>query len=197
MKFEDLNKAIPYVLVGKEKSKKIEIYKNVTLAMPGRHKMQTVPPGGDYVVMVNDERMGWTDHQFTHTDIFKIIEAKRKAQPNPAKFLMEDYLRVVKGDDVISPQTWAVTIGPEYFQTMDDMTFLRAVQCLAVAEHRRYRQHENKFGGRYLPFRFAAGIAEGLWAAADAANLQKNGRPGVEILEKTHGIPLLTKELMS
>lgn len=100
------------------------------------------------------------------------------------------YLKVIQGADPFGVGSPGVNVG------IDSVTFFHTVQCLAVAEHRRYRQFEKQFGGRYLPFRFAAGIAEGLWAAADAASMQKKGRPGVEILEKMNGVPTLTQELM-
>jgi hypothetical protein len=76
------------------------------------------------------------------------------------------------------------------------LLFLQAVQCLAVAEHRRYARFEPQWGGRYLPFRFGAGIEEGLWTAAQAIDKQKKGRPGVEMLERQFGVPFMTKELM-
>jgi hypothetical protein len=138
--------------------------------------------------MVTDPVFPEGDHQFTHTDIFKDVELKG----NSPACLIGPYLDIVQGAD---PQGLALldVLGPG----MDRDTFLCAVQCLAVAEHRRYAQFEAKWGGRYLPFRFAAGIAQGLWTAADSANLQKKGRIGVEILEKAHGTPELTKELMN
>lgn len=172
-------------------------YPNITLAMPGRHGEQTTPKHGDFVVMVNDPIWPLEDHQFKHDDIFTCIEQKRNIQPNPAQFLMEDYLSIVQGDKPPAvPKPLTVTILGEWAQTMNDFTFLYAVQCLAVAEHRRYAQYESKFGGRFLPFRFAAGIAEGLWSAEAAIAVQKKGRPGVEWLEKDYGLPSLTKELM-
>lgn len=197
MDFKTLHETIPYAKGGKEKVLRYSPYPNITLAMPGRHALATDPIGGDFVVMVNDPVWNRADHQFTHTDIFSQVEYKHRAQPNPTQFLMEEYLRVVKdGKDPVDPNVTVTLTGIFREDTMQDITFLHAVQCLAVAEHRRYAKYEGSFGGRYLPFRFAAGIAEGLWTAADAANLQKRGRPGVEILEHAHGIPVLSQELM-
>lgn len=197
MNFEELNNTIPLAKGGKEKVLRYSPYPNVTIAMPGRHADQTVPKGGDFVVMVNDPDMKYTDAQFTHTDIFKDIELKYKMQPNPAQAVMRDYLKVVQGEDIPEvPEAYLMTLLRPFDYGMNVVTFLQACQCLAVAEHRRYAQHEVKWGGRYLPFRFAAGIAEGLWTAADSAYLQKKGRPGVEILENEHGVPILTKELI-
>lgn len=188
MKFEELHNTIPLAKGGKEKVLRYSPYPNVTIAMPGRHADQTVPKGGDFVVMVTDSIYPEADHQFTHTDIFKDVELKRDS---PASLIIP-YFDIIRGDD---PDLMILldVLGPG----INSYTFLCAVQCLAVAEHRRYAQFEPKWGGRYLPFRFAAGIAQGLWTAADSANLQKKGRIGVEILEKTHGVPLLTQELMN
>jgi hypothetical protein len=190
MKFSELHETIPYAKGGKEKVLRYSPYPNITLAMPGRHAQDTVPIGGDFVVMVTDPIYPVTDHQFTHTDIFKDMELKQGKNG----FLMIDYLKIVK--DGQDPVDFTVEDAPGFMPGLHPKTFLYAVQCLAVAEHRRYAKYESKFGGRFLPFRFAAGIAEGLWTAADAANLQRKGRPGVEMLEKQKGVPLLTKELM-
>lgn len=195
MKFEELHKMIPYAKGGKEKTLTMQPYSNITLAMPGRHAMETTPVGGDFVVMVDDPAFKRPRHQFTHTDIFKDLAAKYEEVPNATFGLMENYLDIIKGAD---PDK----IEKEYTEVIDvrgvhDQTFLYAVQCLAVAEHRRYAKYEISFGGRYLPFRFGAGIVEGLWTAADAAEKQKKGRPGVEWLERDFGMPRLTKELMN
>lgn len=192
MKFNKLNEMIPYVVGGKQKILTMHPYNAITLAMPGRHAKDTDPIGGDFVVMVDDDDMDWTRHQFTHTDLFMDLQTKASIFQHKTENLMEDYLRVVfKGDDP-EKMDWS----DADFPGIHPQTFLYAVQCLAVAEHRRYARFEPKFGGRYLPFRFGAGIVEGLWTAADAAERQKRGRPGVEWLEKDHGVPVLTKELM-
>ena len=189
MKFEKLNDMIPYVMGGKQKVLTMHPYNAITLAMPGRHAKDTLPKGGDFVVMVDDEKMDWTRHQFTHTDLFRDLEIKALDNKVMTTTLMHDYLDIIKGS---GPAMWVDSILPG----IHAQTFLYAVQCLAVAEHRRYAKYEPQFGGRYLPFRFGAGIVEGLWTATDAAERQRRGRPGVEWLEKDHGVPLLTKELM-
>lgn len=197
MDFKTLNEIIPYAKGGKEKILKMSPYPNITLALPGRHAEETVPKGGDFCVCVTDPVFDRPDHQFTHTDLFKDIEEKSSKQLNPAQAVMRDYLKVVQGEEVPDmPEAYKMTLAHPFDYGMNVNTFLYAVQCLAVAEHRRYARYESKWGGRYLPFRFATGIAQGLWTAADAANLQKKGRPGVEMLEKTYGLPELTKELI-
>jgi len=185
---------IPYVKGGKAKILEMHPYNAITLAMPGRHALDTDPIGGDFVVMVDDDNMDWTRHQFTHTDIFKDLELKAAEAPNSTASFMEDYLKVIQGEG-------PAKVGADYSDLdllgVHPTTLIYALQCLAVAEHRRYHRFENKFGGRYLPFRFSAGIVEGLWDATAAIGMQRRGRPGVEILEKVNGTPVLTKELMN
>lgn len=195
MKFQKLHEMIPYVTGGKAKILTMHPYNAITLAMPGRHAKDTDPVGGDFVVMVDSEAYDWTRHQFTHSDLFIDLQEKATYYQHHAELLMEQYLKVVR--DGIDPEK---VVFPEKFMSdysgLHPDTFLYAVQCLAVAEHRRYARFEAQFGGRYLPFRFGAGIVEGLWTAAQAGEKQKRGRPGVEWLEKDHGVPYLTKELM-
>lgn len=189
MKFEELHETIPYAKGGKEKVLRFSPYPNIVLAMPGRHALDTVPIGGDFVVMVNDPIYKVKDHQFTHTDIFKDVELKSAS--GVSYILMDHYYSAIHHNiDIPDGNGWVPMPG------ILPGTFLQAVQCLAVAEHRRYAKYESKLGGRYLPFRFAAGISEGLWTAADAANLQRKGRPGVEMLEKQNGLPKVTHKLM-
>lgn len=201
MKFDELNAHVPYAVGGKAKSLEMKLG-DITLALPGKHADQTTPIGGDFVVMVTCSQKKWKRHQFSHIDIFQDVEQKRN-DGQYAKLmgsdsvvlvneLMNEYMAVVLGADPASH------VYPKY----DHLTglrvgpFLRGIQALAVAEHRRYAQYEDRFGGRFLPFRFSTGIAEGLWTAADAAEKQKLGRPGVEWLERDHGLPSLTKSLM-
>lgn len=192
MNFNDLQELIPYAKGGKLKSLTMSPYDGVTLAMPGRHWKDTNPVGGDFVVMIDDGKI--KDHQFKHDDIFLDVEKKAWKDSNAAAELMNSYLKIITGTDPLEfdghhEAVMGTGINP--------YTFLRAVQCLAVAEHRRYAQFEHRVGGRYLPFRFAAGIVDGEWGANDCINMQKLGRPGVESLESTLGKPNLTKELFS
>ena len=193
MKFVDLHEHIPLARYGKPKSLTMEPYKGVVLALPGRHAEDTTPKGGDFVVMVTDAGIGWKRHQFKHDDIFNDVETKYNHDPkSPVELdlFMRNYLEVIAvGTDP------AKLSHPVSLPGMDVETFMYAIQCLAVAEHRRYAQHEPKFGGRFLPFRFAAGIAEGLWTAHDAIQKQRFGRPAVERLEKQKGVPVLTQRL--
>ena len=201
MKFEELSDMVPYAKGGKEKILRMQPYKGVTLAMPGRHAEQTKPIGGDFCVMVTDSKIGWRDRQFSHTDIFQQVERRRGIDPLGTVHLMRDYLDVING---AAPELTMnagdpniVLTGMKEPKILDRSLFIRAVQCLAVAEHRRYAQFENKFGGRYLPFRFAAGIAEGKWSAVEAKEKERMGRPGVEWLEQEKGVPSLTEELIN
>lgn len=186
MNFEELNDYIPYAMYGKEKSLRMSPYPGVTLAMPGRHAKDTTPKGGDFVVMIDTPALDM--HQFKHDDIFVDIDKKREAHGAQVNILMTDYYQVITGSN---PPIYA----DDKFVGIHPTIFLRAIQCLAVAEHRRYAKFEPKGGGRYLPFRFAAGIAAGEWTVVEAVSLQKKGRPGVEMLENQYGTPVLTKEL--
>lgn len=196
MNFKKLNEMIPYCKGGKKHILTMQPYNGITLALPGRHAEDTTPKGGDFVVMVDDENMDWTRHQFTHIDLFQDLERKVAGSNkfiNTVGDLAKEYLVVIKG---AAPTTNVWTDTAAWNDSLHPQTFLYAVQCLAVAEHRRYHQHEAKFGGRFLPFRFAAGIVEGKWTAMDAAQVQRRGRPGVEQLERLNGMPEITKELM-
>lgn len=185
---------IPYVKNGTQHILTMQPYNAITLAMPGRHQNDTDPVGGDFVVMVDDETMNWVRHPFTHTDIFQDIESKVAERPEDASFLLSRYVDVVcNGDD---PEKISFGDDVGFNNSMHPQTLLYALQCLAVAEHRRYARYETKGGGRYLPLRFAAGIVEGKWTATHAADKQKRGRVGVEWLEKDHGLPDTTKLLL-
>jgi hypothetical protein len=194
MDFNKLNEMIPYCKGGKKHILTMHPYNGITLAMPGRHAEDTTPKGGDFVVMVDDEDKSWTRHQFTHADIFDDLNMRLLDNSLKVDDLMRLYLAVIQGAD---PEKF-VELLSDFGRVglVHPSTFLYAVQCLAVAEHRRYHQYEAKFGGRYLPFRFGTGIVEGLWTAMDATQIQRRGRPGVEQLERTKGMPTLTKELM-
>jgi hypothetical protein len=200
MDFNELNESIPYAAGKKLHVMEMNPYPGITLSMPGRHQDETSPNGGDFVVMVDSESRGWVKHQFTHGDLWDDLEEKRATDSCAAEDLMRDYAHVVRGTD---PETlrWDFENGliPEDLDTVWDhtllpQTFLYAVQCLAVAEHRRYWQHECQGGGRYLPARFSVGIIEGYWTAADAKKYQYRGRQGLENLIKEKGRPTPLKK---
>jgi hypothetical protein len=190
MDFKTLNTLIPHALGEKLHVLSMSPYNAITLAMPGRHQKDTPILGGDFVVMVDDTDLGWVKHQFTHDDLFKDIEAKHAADPLTTYDFMKDYAKVILGADPVHFD-WDDTEMAGIHPT----TFLYAVQCLAVAEHRRYGQHEARGGGRFLPARFSSGIVEGLWTAADCARVQRRGRPGLDQLIKENGSPATLKEL--
>jgi hypothetical protein len=193
MKFEELNNSIPYVVGGKKHILSTCPYDGVTLRMPGRHENDTEKPGGDFVVEITDDTTSWESKQFTHQHIFDDFQDKADLHEQAAKDLMQHYARVVlEGVDVdrlivFTPEEWQGTINPAIL--------LSALQCLAVAEHRRYARYEAKMGGRFLPARFAAGIVYGQWTADDAKLVVRKGRPGVEMLERLHGKPPTLQEL--
>lgn len=194
MKFDELNDLIPWVTGKTNHVVTMVPYNAITLAMPGRHQYDTPErDGGDFVVMVSDDQMGWINHQFTHDDLFADIERKSVSAKHVARGLMLAYSQiVVKG---IDPDTYDFKRVKAWQGTLHPQTFLYAVQCLAVAEHRRYGQHERRGGGRFLPARFASGIVEGLWTAADAKSVQRRGRPGLDQLISEKGKPTPLKTL--
>ena len=193
MKFEDLNAAVPFATGGKMKSLYMDVYKSVRLTMPGRHGQETQPVGGDFCVEVSDWNSNWNNKQFTHTDIFKDVQAKFNADSTKLRLLVDMYESVVAdGND---PEAFTTQTKVLSLPGVDPMTFLYATQCLALAEHRRYARYERQLGGRYLPLRFVFGIANGYWTDVDAALKQKMGRPGVEWLERTSGLPAKTAKL--
>lgn len=191
MDFKKLNSMIPYVVEGKNYFFTAQPYNAVKIAAPGRHAGDTDPKGGDFVVMIDDERLDWVSHKFTHQDLFNDIYDKYVNSPTALGSLMNGYFWVVLGAD---PDKFLVS-SPEEFVGLHPHTFLRGVQLLAIAEHRRYHRFEHRLGGRFLPLRFSAGIAEGLWTPTDAAEKQRLGRPGVEWLERDRGLPALTGSL--
>lgn len=190
MKFEELNSLIPHALGEKLHVVTMQPYNGVTLALPGRHQKDTPIPGGDFVVMVSDTNLGWVNHQFTHDDIFADIAKKTKQSSARAEELMNSYAAVIFGQ---SPDDFKWTRG-DWKDSLHPQIFLHAVQCLAVAEHRRYGKHEARGGGRYLPARFASGIVEGLWTPKDAKAVQRKGRPGLDWLISERGAPKPLKE---
>ncbi len=185
----ELNTDIPFVVGNELHVVGTEVYPGVKIMMPGKHQHETSPVGGDAVITITDLSVGWTEHKFSHTDFFKDIEMKAQYSQSQTEELMKEYISMLKMNPLV--------VGQYSLPGVQAHLCLYSWQVLAVIEHRRYRQWEKQWGGMYLFPRFIFGIAEGLWTAADAANLQKRGRPGVEMLEKQYGVPILTKELMS
>lgn len=192
MLFNELNREVPHVLGEVLYAVKMHPYKDVELAMPGRHQKDTPIPGGDFVVRATCKSAGWKNHPFTHDDIFDDVELKHTECPVPTQDFMNAYAQVVLGRD---PEDFKYEQFVSFLEDVGvfPITFLKAAQCLAVAEHRRYAKHEPRGGGRYLPLRFAMGISEGLWTAKDCKDQQRRGRPGLDHLIAQHGkLPVLT-----
>jgi hypothetical protein len=193
MLFDEMNERIPHALGSKVHVLRMDVYPEIQVRMPGRHQKETPIPGGDFVVLVSDEGAGWSNHFFKHDDIFDDVQRKRDTDPDAMELLMNDYADVVFGADPTKMKRergkWTDSLHPQ--------TFLRAVQALAVAEHRRYAKHEPKGGGRFLPARLASGIVEGLWTSHDAKAVQKRGRPGLDWLISTKGQPIPLQERRS
>lgn len=194
MNFDKLNELIPYAMGGKNHVVTMSPYNGITLALPGRHQKDTLPVGGDFVVMVSDSNLNWVNHQFTHDDLFLDIEKKCADDRELTAQFLRDYVKVVFGDDP-TKMDWHRPEDKSWDETLHPQTFLFSVQALAIAEHRRYHQHEAKGGGRFLPVRFVSGIVEGLWTAEDCKKVQRKGRIGLDHLMSVHGKPTPLKEL--
>lgn len=196
MKFDELNNRIPYVTGGMKHILSTSPYDGVILRMPGRHENDTETPGGDFVVEITDDTTSWEAKQFTHQHIFDDFQDKTELDPYGAKKLMQLYAKVVL-DQEDPDNYWKYTHAGAgaWIGTVSVSTLIAALQCLAVAEHRRYARYEAKMGGRFLPARFAAGIVYGQWHADDAKLVVRKGRPGVEMLERLHGKPPSLQEL--
>lgn len=192
MRFEELNTTIPHVIGKKLHVLSMSPYDGVTLKMPGRHQADTPKKGGDFVVIVSDDTAGWKSRQFKHDCIFIDFENKRNSNAILTNELLIDYIGVVA--DGFDPEDY--NYGGIPLPGVEPERLLAAMQCLAVAEHRRYQRFQSRGGGRFLPVRFTAGIVEGKWTAAEAIAQQKRGRPGVEQLESQFGIPSATKSLL-
>ncbi|WZB39689.1 hypothetical protein SEA_CURSIVE_238 [Streptomyces phage Cursive] len=197
MKFEELNNRIPYVTGGMKHILSTSPYDGVTLRMPGRHENDTETPGGDFVVEITDDTTSWESKQFTHQHIFDDFQDKTDLDEDAAKKLMSLYAKVVMGEDPDDMFKYGYPKSEAWEGTVKVDTLLAALQCLAVAEHRRYARYEAKMGGRFLPARFTTGIVYGLWTADDAKMVVRKGRPGVEMLERLNGKPPTLQELAS
>ncbi len=193
MDFVTLHEIIPYVSTGQQHILTMSPYEGITLRMPGRHAFDTDPEGGDFVIEVTDPEMNWVNHQFTHDDIFKDVQEKTNAPKFPSEGFMAAYAAIVMGGQDPERHRFMKLDCPG----IDPNLFLRAAQCLAVAEHRRYHAHERNGGGRYLPARFSAGIVQGIWTADDVKAYQRRGRQGLENLIKEKGRPRPLKSLYS
>lgn len=195
MKFSEVDDLIP-AATGPLYTTTLQVYPNVSAVFPGRHQDQTDPEGLDFRVDTTSQAKGWVNHPFTHTDLFVDLQEKADADKPLTQTLVLAYAMVVRSG--LDPRVAQNTVMGDLdtLPGLEPHIFLQTVQCLAVAEHRRYPQFASKFGGKFLPLRFSAGIAAGHWQAIDAANMQRRGRPGVEILEKKYGRTPLFKELM-
>lgn len=196
MKFEELNNRIPYVTGGMKHILSTSPYDGVILRMPGRHENDTERIGGDFVVEITDDITSWEAKQFTHQNIFDDFQDKADLDIVAAKKLMKFYAAIVlNGTDPDDYYKHVGIVVEAWKGTLTVSTLVAALQCLAVAEHRRYARYEAKMGGRFLPARFAAGIVYGHWTASDAKLVVRKGRPGVEMLEGLYGKPPTLQEL--
>jgi hypothetical protein len=155
--------------------------KIVRVAQPGKYSEKT--KGGDFLVQVSDPSArtlagsSWWGHWFTHVDLFKDFEEKRRVSPD---YMRRDFAPALvqvtaEGAD---PEKAGRALPSSSLPGLTPTVALVASQTLALAEMRRYSKYEPK-GGRCLPTRFALGIIFSIWAAADAADVQKGGIRGL------------------
>ena len=165
-------------IVGTGKSWSLEV------GQPGVHWSETYKPGGDFVVRVTSEEMGWIRKAFTHADMFEDIDRKLRWD---AQYLRGTLMPALV--DVIAtgraPEEKAAEL-PSRVPGLVPSAFLAASQCLALCEHRRYRGFEPR-GGRYLPTYFMMGIAWETWGSTEAIVEHRKGLPGLRRLRRRFG----------
>ena len=198
MRLTELENRIPYRVVSDTlsiHSVSCQPYPGIRLDLPGKYWDKTRPLGGDFLVRVTAHEVNWNAHSFRHVELFADIERRRqsdqKTGASRALELLDAYFHVVNGED------------PDSFHhleqvpnTLAPLTFLRAVQCLALAEHRRYGLLSSRGGGKWLPWRFTHGIAHGHWTANQVAQVEKNGITGLVNIEGDRGMPEELRRLL-
>jgi hypothetical protein len=191
--FDEVHKLVPYETQGRLHSNSLNVYTDVRVKYPGRHALDTDPIGGDYVVEALCDVAEWDWKQFTHTDIFKDVQLKTDANSEWMQSVgIKQLADVVSGSEIPHPLD-----VPENLPGVRWSVLLRASQCLAVAEHRRYHRYEAGGGGRFLPLRFAVGIVYGHWNESDASRVQRRGIHGYRELTKEFGSPPTVKALLT
>jgi hypothetical protein len=180
MDWATLERHIPYVLdQGAEARRRraTVLYDSTIQALqPGLYWNETSPRGGDFLITLTDAAADWNAKAFTHRDVFADVEAKTATAPEwmRMKFAPAMVL-VVAGEQ--DPDSVQIGNAPP-LPGASPRGLLRGAQCLALCEHRRFKQHE-PFGGRCLPMRFALGIIYGVWTARMAGDVEKLGKPGL------------------
>lgn len=161
--------------------------------LPGIHQDQTYLPGGDFVVVVYSKQAGWENgKKVQHQQVFEDVEQKCQT-PEHRSFMQAHFLPAFY---------WAIGFGKAHppvslqlksslaLPGMEIDALLASCQALALAEHRRFRQHEAKGGGRQLPAQLIAGIIEGKWNALECGLARTQGLRHLNFLHKTRGKPL-------
>lgn len=190
LNWSDLNLNIPFI-TPEEAPEPVDtvVYQDgprrVLVTQPGRHWNQTYRPGGDFHVQVDSPtaqtlaREAWQRHGFSHAALFDDFEIKSDVDPEGMRTRFAPALVEVIAEGV-DPETFAGQL-PDDLPGLEPLIGLIASQCLALAEHRRYRQYEPATG-RCLPLRIALGIIFGCWDASRASNYQRRGRGALAIL---------------
>jgi hypothetical protein len=198
MDWNELDRTVPWIVPvpsGALHTRSLVIYEAKTslvrVALPGRHHADTYMPGGDFVVQVDSaggttlSGASWEGRQFSHVDLFEDFERKAEfdAAYMQSRFAPALVQVVAEGED---PVRIAQQLDNSALPGLEVVTSLVASQCLALAEHRRYRRYEPR-GGRCLPARFALGIIFRTWRASSAAGVQRKGAQGLQRLRREAG----------
>ncbi len=191
MDWNELNRHIPWVTPEQAAGQDVDTIvfdegvRKVWVRQPGRHWEQTYKPGGDFQVRVDSPRAQtlakeeWKAHGFSHSALFDDFEIKADADPQSmqTRFAPAFVEVVAEGAD---PEVFHDQL-PDDLPGLEPLVALVSSQCLALAEHRRYRQYEPATG-RCLPLRIGLGIIFGMWDASRASNYQRRGRGALAIL---------------
>src|SRR3989304_6910716 len=162
MRWEDLDRHVPWV--GGEGGRPLHSSAtiiprrndwSVVVQQPGVHAADTQPQGGDFLVRVSSARsltaagVIWSSHPFSHEDLFPGAELKSLDDRRFMTHMFAPALATVIADgsdpDVAAPEPPHDTMPG-----LEVAAALVAAQCLALAEHRRYRRFGPR-GGRGPP----------------------------------------------
>ena len=218
VQWDQLDKKVRYLIVLRGQGVRTDVLNRagplkVWLEQPGKHFKTHPMPGGDFKVWLQSARTGNKKRGVTFTDLFEDAAAKREwadATGEDARAVLRAihhamWRIVLDGADpkeaevelrrfVGRTATRLIGQAPGYELPL----LLTALQCLALAEYRRYQAHETEGGGRYLMPRAISGVLYGNWTPDEARPVTKTtdrvsgrlgGRPALEELEARYGRP--------
>ena len=205
MKWESLDKKIPYLIVFRGTLLPRVIYQDanysVTVRQPGRHPQTQPIPGGDFSVWVQEGQS--RPRQMTFQQVVDDVQAKRDwavaSDKRTVRLFERELDRAIRDVAVglADPVTVARQIESQLGRThrtsrplrpmpgLSIRVLLVSLQAYALAEARRYGpEREQLGGGRKLLPRVLRGVLAGKWTAAETAELMRRtpanrrGSPG-------------------